>query len=291
MTLRPISLTRLVLSALALVAVIDVAAAQAEYQVTPRANATIARSALLAVRPAGDAALSNAAIDAQLNAFAAANSTNPDVQSALDHAASTINHDLARFINADGSTNTRSVAMLLTEQLGQAGRIVMPRVAIDNAAGTASLSSAKTISDMGDTDIMALAFIVMMDAAKSAREDLKNIMAGVKAINQQKQGLRAAANRLDTLSMNCAVNPGNCDGTGIAPGVLGVELPGQASKQDIDNAKETVKNKLDNLSEMGETESLRLQMAMDRLSKLMSTLSNLLKKESDTSSSIIQNIK
>jgi len=33
---------------------------------------------------------------------------------------------------------------------------------------------------------------------------------------------------------------------------------------------------------MGETESLRLQMAMDRLSKMMSTLSNLLKKMSDT---------
>jgi hypothetical protein len=61
--------------------------------------------------------------------------------------------------------------------------------------------------------------------------------------------------------------------------------------KDIDNAKETVKNKLDSLSEMGEMESLRLQMAMDRLSKLMSTLSNLLKKASETASAIIQNMK
>jgi len=38
-------------------------------------------------------------------------------------------------------------------------------------------------------------------------------------------------------------------------------------------------------------ESLRLQMAMDRKSKMMATLSNLLKKMSDTSSSITQNIK
>jgi hypothetical protein len=38
-------------------------------------------------------------------------------------------------------------------------------------------------------------------------------------------------------------------------------------------------------------ESLRLQMAMDRMSKMMSTLSNLLKKISDTSQSITQNIK
>ena len=56
----------------------------------------------------------------------------------------------------------------------------------------------------------------------------------------------------------------------------------------MDNLK---KLKLDSMSEMGEMESLRLQMAMDRLSKMMSTLSNLLKKISDTSSEITQNIK
>jgi hypothetical protein len=42
---------------------------------------------------------------------------------------------------------------------------------------------------------------------------------------------------------------------------------------------------------MGEMESLRLQMAMDRHSRMMSTLSNLLKQSSDTAQSIIQNIK
>jgi hypothetical protein len=52
-----------------------------------------------------------------------------------------------------------------------------------------------------------------------------------------------------------------------------------------------VKKDLDSLSEMGEMESLRLQMAMDRLSKMMSTLSNLLKKISDTDASIVQNLK
>jgi hypothetical protein len=48
---------------------------------------------------------------------------------------------------------------------------------------------------------------------------------------------------------------------------------------------------VDSMSEMGEMESLRLQMAMDRMSKMMSTLSNLLKKLSDTSSQIAQNLK
>jgi hypothetical protein len=43
--------------------------------------------------------------------------------------------------------------------------------------------------------------------------------------------------------------------------------------------------------ELGEMESLRLQMAMDRMSKMMSTLSNLLEKISDTGASIVGNIK
>ena len=44
-------------------------------------------------------------------------------------------------------------------------------------------------------------------------------------------------------------------------------------------------------SEMGEMESLRLQMAMDRVSKFMSTLSNLLKAIGVTGSQITGNLK
>lgn len=40
-----------------------------------------------------------------------------------------------------------------------------------------------------------------------------------------------------------------------------------------------------------ELESLRLQMAMDRRAKAMETLSNLLKKTSETAASIVQNLK
>jgi hypothetical protein len=52
-----------------------------------------------------------------------------------------------------------------------------------------------------------------------------------------------------------------------------------------------MKQDLDSISEMGEMESLRLQMTMDRMSKMMSTLSNLLKKISCTASRITQNLK
>ncbi len=68
-------------------------------------------------------------------------------------------------------------------------------------------------------------------------------------------------------------------------------LPVKAAMDGDIKALAKIKGDLDSLSEMGEMDSLQLQMAMDRLSKLMSTLSNILKKTSDTASSITQNIK
>lgn len=48
---------------------------------------------------------------------------------------------------------------------------------------------------------------------------------------------------------------------------------------------------LENLSRSDELHSLRLQMAMNRKSRLLSTLSNVLKKASDTAQNVTGNIK
>ncbi len=52
-----------------------------------------------------------------------------------------------------------------------------------------------------------------------------------------------------------------------------------------------LKDKLDSMTEMSETTAMRLQMMMDRRSKFMETLSNMLKKMAATSDSIKQNLK
>jgi hypothetical protein len=65
----------------------------------------------------------------------------------------------------------------------------------------------------------------------------------------------------------------------------------QATAAELEQAIDEAKAELDSLSELGETESLRLQMAMDRVSKFMTTLSNILKKASETSAQITQNLK
>jgi putative addiction module CopG family antidote len=164
-------------------------------------------------------------------------------------------------------------------------------------------------------DLMALAFIVLMEAAKSAQEDLKAIMDGVKAINAAKRAHRELLNKVQRdLAASAASKDGRLDfsrGLGSertyhraplpvldpdAPGgvrVVPTDLyPGKIrTVADLQVVVDDLKSKLDSLSEMGEMESLRLQMAMDRLSKMMSTLSNLLHKLSDTAQAITQNIK
>jgi Arc/MetJ-type ribon-helix-helix transcriptional regulator len=170
--------------------------------------------------------------------------------------------------------------------------------------------------DLSTVDIEALAFTVLMESVKSAREDLKDIMAGVKAINAAKATLREI---LLDVRRDCAANPTRREGETLdlsrglgserahhqvllphldPDGPGGVRMvktdlhPGRIVRpQDLHVALEAVTTRIDDLSEMGEMESLRLQMAMDRMSKMMSTLSNLLKKMSETSSAIVQNIK
>lgn len=165
-----------------------------------------------------------------------------------------------------------------------------------------------------DADIMGLAFIVMMEAAKSAQEDLKAIMAQVKAINAAKSEMRGILRRV---AHDVMENLGRTTLTFASAGVGSEEayhsiplphpdadapdgirrvptdlFPAKLTRPEhLVSVQETLKHALDSLSEMGEMESLRLQMAMDRASKMMSTLSNVLKQLSDTGQAIAANIK
>ncbi|MGH8103620.1 MAG: hypothetical protein ACREJQ_03760 [bacterium] len=173
--------------------------------------------------------------------------------------------------------------------------------------------------DWGQTDVDSLICIIMMEASKSANEDLKAIMEQVKAINNSKAAMREVLQAIQkqagatktplrrtesrtTTSALAADTKGPPPKAvslkdGIRPGPPPPEPPFTVADiqkmpaSDLQKTRDTVKNKLDSLSEMGEMESLRLQMAMDRMSKMMSTLSNLMKKMSDTAQGITQNLK
>jgi hypothetical protein len=194
----------------------------------------------------------------------------------------------------------------------------MPAKRDDEPAKALDWVEALAALDGSGQDIEAVAFTVLMAAAKSAQEDLKAIMAQVKAINATKQHLRellAKVNRDVTAALVA-----DAEGRALELSERGLggkraytrakiaipdpESPGGmqfavvalvdgplTSRCQLENARDALQGRLDSMSEMGEMESLRLQMAMDRVSKMMSTLSNVLKKISDTNRAITQNIK
>lgn len=177
---------------------------------------------------------------------------------------------------------------------------------------------ASLIAPAGENDIEALVISVLTAAARSAEEELREIMERVRAVNAAKAVMRELINKINRDVTANAHRDGDRDNVVFADRGLGGEAAyhdapfpvadvesvggvrfvridlhdGQiTSLSQLDGLADELRSKLDSMSEMGEMESLRLQMAMDRRSKFLTTLSNLLKKISETEQGIIQNLK
>ena len=157
---------------------------------------------------------------------------------------------------------------------------------------------------LNNNDIEAIAFLILMEASKSAQEDLKAIMAGVKSINNQKKEQREllakmqrqksmTSEQLDSfkLSRSKTVAIQKKQNPDTVRLVRSVAFKKSPTKTEINAMVDQIKKDLDSMNEMSELDQLRLQMLMDRRSKMMETLSNLMKKFSDTQEDIIQNLK
>ena len=149
------------------------------------------------------------------------------------------------------------------------------------AMSEASNASA-VLGSMTEGDIEAMAFLVLMQASKTGNDDLKTIMAEMKTVNNakvnQRKQIQSNASTKNNIILkardeNAVVKKDTLKRTSLNP-----NLRLQPSKKD-------------DLNEMGEEQQLRMQMAMDRRSKMMEAISNLLKKIADTEDQIIQNIK
>ncbi|MDZ4793848.1 MAG: hypothetical protein SGI83_06175 [Bacteroidota bacterium] len=180
------------------------------------------------------------------------------------------------------------------------------KISVDDVQGLAN-SYAENLK-IADSDIMAMVFLVMMEASKSAQEDMKAIMAGVKATNEQKKSLREAMTQLkkkknekkpllraDYDSLKKVLATADLDSVKkTSPTEQQPAKPARTtpvSNTELNQLMDEYRDKLDSMNELGEMQSLRLQMVMDRINKLMSTLSNLFKKVSDTQTEIISNLK
>jgi hypothetical protein len=134
------------------------------------------------------------------------------------------------------------------------------------------------IGGMPEGDIEAIAALVLMQASKGAQEDLKAIMAGVKAVHSAKAKQREMLR--DKQRQRAA--PEILDPDAFVMAVATLQVNAMLAEVEADTGS---------VAEMGEMQQLRLQMAMDRLAKMMNTLSNLLKKMADTQASITGNMK
>jgi hypothetical protein len=125
-------------------------------------------------------------------------------------------------------------------------------------------------------------FLVMMQAARIAHDDLREVQQGIQRIEASKAALRATGEA--------------GDGSGAPPRLTRLQLASVRSPQALPTEEfgrrlAASRDDIDALSEMGELESLRLQMAMDRMSKMMQALSGLLGKLGDSQRTVIPNLR
>jgi hypothetical protein len=185
------------------------------------------------------------------------------------------------------------------------------------------------------TDVSEAAFIVLSMATKDMDDDIRMIMAEIRATNAAKQKMRELIKELNGwISREMSKYPESEDIDNEKVGES--ETPARAVRPAVKTAapaarratfetktspvihldyvkapavpplpprnsgltvsalkslRDDLKGNLDGLNEMSEMTALRLQMTMDRRSKFIQTLSNIMKKASTTQEKLAQNIK
>lgn len=146
--------------------------------------------------------------------------------------------------------------------------------------------------------------MVLMQCTQDAEADLRSTLEAVKKQNDQKARLRGLLDEVRQARPGSHPATAPCAepicGTAaerlrdLAPG-----LPGKsrlaprslATYGDLARLESDLNLSLDSINELSEMTSLRLQMQMDRREKALETLSNLMKKMSETAETIIGNLK
>jgi hypothetical protein len=158
-------------------------------------------------------------------------------------------------------------------------------------------------------DIEALVFVVMMQATENMDQDLQQMLTEVKAETAAKQKLRNLQNEIEEDAASgdgpqaqqvcrtfaCASIPSElrqlAADTAHLKHPISLAVPPHATYGQIQQVKTQISRALDSLSDISQQQQLQLQTLMDRRSQFEETLSNLMKSQQDTSSSIVSNLK
>jgi putative addiction module CopG family antidote len=171
--------------------------------------------------------------------------------------------------------------------------------------------------DVSGGDIEQLVSQMMQLLARDAEEDLRQMLEHLKALNAAKKALRDLIRRVkrdrltNELRREYEERLDLSQGLGSERAYRRVRLPvadpdapgglrwapadlagGRLTRvEQLDCIVAELEGKLDSLSELSELDMLRLQMMMDRRSKFLEMLSNMMKKIGETQAAIVQNLK
>jgi hypothetical protein len=182
-------------------------------------------------------------------------------------------------------------------------------LAVPIMQGTVNEQSANpaVIAAFGDMDIDAIVAVVMLEAAKDAQADLKQLLDEMNKLNEQKRKLREYTDTL--IARRAAMSKDAAAEYRARTSVPAVQKtpflqleyaryepltpvdPSRLTLAELDVLIADSQAELDSMGKSGERISMMLQMAMDRVSKFMTMVSNIMKKVNDDASSIIRNLK
>ena len=153
-------------------------------------------------------------------------------------------------------------------------------------------------SNFSTMDIDALVSLLMMQCAKEEEQELRDQAEEMKRRNEEKKKLREARELMEknkgSLSRNMADSFKTLAGIKMNNMIrynLAKTVNTPVSAAESKAIQDSLKGKIDSMNDMSEMTSLRLQMIMDRRSKMISTLSNIMQKIAATQDTIVQNLK
>ena len=154
-----------------------------------------------------------------------------------------------------------------------------------------------------------MVFVVLMQAANNADQDLQQIMNETKAMNAAKDRLRALAERAarEAASANAANAKQPCrtqfcqslpaelreisGSTAQSRHPVRLSAPENLTNGQLPGIAGRINRQLSSVSDLSQQMQLQLQTAMDKRSQLEEMASNVMKKQQDTANAVVSNMK
>jgi hypothetical protein len=158
------------------------------------------------------------------------------------------------------------------------------RVVPQPDAGAIAANAQAAFPAATPADLEALAFLVMAAVARDADEDLRAQAEALQAANERKRAQREAARQ--AREAQATLRKDSAAGS-VAPAPASPAAPRTVTRAELAQAPRPD----DAMADRSEEVALRLQAQQERRARILETLSNMMKKISETQSSITGNIK